>query len=337
MDMANGQRVLAVVDGTDNSIVKVPIGIDASGVAVNPVTNRIYITGFDGVAGQNMLVIVDGASNAVTSIPTSFYSYGVAVDFAVDRVYVRALTFPDSQRVVAVLDGAGNFIASVPASVETSFPGGIAVDPSTHRVYVPGPHVLDSQLRIVAVVEGGTLTGSSIIQTNFDPADSVFDGSTHNVYIRGSLLPERPECDRSAPRRGHHLHHDSRGRRYQSRFSCRRNRRQRFHRPGLPPGHQASDRRAGGSGVRWRRVRLRRFCWPPGPAGPPGPEGPAGPPGLRAQPALKVLRDSLALRARRDHRAPQAPASRLDPCSTWSMAPSHRRVTPSSEALCRCS
>src|SRR6185503_8848916 len=143
-----------------------PIPIDGADVAVNSLTNRIYVVGFNGETGEKALVIVDGASSAITMIPVSFYSYAVAVDAVADRVYVKALTVPESQQVLAVLDGAGNTIALYPVSVGTLSPGGISVDPSTHRGYLAGIEDPTGR-RVVEVVDGNTLT-STIVQTDFD-------------------------------------------------------------------------------------------------------------------------------------------------------------------------
>ena len=60
-DLANGppgQRILAVVDGADNSIVKVPIPIDGVDVDVNPITNRVYVPGYNAETLETALVIV---------------------------------------------------------------------------------------------------------------------------------------------------------------------------------------------------------------------------------------------------------------------------------------
>jgi hypothetical protein len=280
LDRSNGppfQRILAVVDGADNSIVMVPIPIDGVDVGVNHITNRIYVPGYNAEIGASALVIVDGATNAVTTIPTTFNSYAVAVDAAADRVYIRALNVPDSQRVLAVLDGAGTVIALHPVGVETTDLGGISVDPSTHRVYLPGSDPQSGQ-RGLEVVDGSNLT-STFVPADFFAVDSVFDPSSQNVYLRGMTMmpPSNQEGSIGAfhvsdstlttipagvntthPIWGIAVNEDS-GRIY------------------LPGFKNAT-------GERVIQVFSNGTCCvgppgPPGPAGPPGPEGAPGPQG----------------------------------------------------------
>jgi DNA-binding beta-propeller fold protein YncE len=280
-DMLTGERVLAVVNGVDNSIVKVPIPIDGGDVGVNPITNRVYVVGYNGETGESALVIVDGATHTLTKIPTSFSSYAVAVDATADRVYIRALSLTDASRVVAVLDGAGNTIAILPAGIETTSPGGISVDPSTHRVYLPGVAESDGR-RVVDVVDGNTLT-STIIPTDFDaPGDSVFDPSSGNVYMAGRMFTPDFQA-------GIGVFHVSDGTltvipAFNSGFlwttgGIATNESGRIYLPGLNPE----------SGEMVVQVFGESSCGcvgapgPPGPAGPQGPEGPVGPTGPQGE------------------------------------------------------
>jgi DNA-binding beta-propeller fold protein YncE len=284
-DLSNGERVLAIVDGADNSVVKLPIPIDGADVAVNPLTNRIYVVGYNPETRESALVIVNGASSAVTKIPVGFYSSAVAVDADADRVYVKALTVPESQRVLAVLDGAGNTIAIYPVSVDSISPGGLSVDPSTHRVYLAG---IEDPIgrRVVEVIDGNTLT-STIVQTDFDAnGDSVFDPSTQSVYTRGGMIT--PDF-----KTGIGVFHVSDGTltvipAIDSFFvgwtaGIAANEAGRIYLPGFKQE----------TGEWVVQVFGESSCGcvgtpgPPGPAGPPGPEGPVGPTGPQGEAGLQ--------------------------------------------------
>ena len=57
---------VVVVDGRTHRIVDtIPIGPGPKAIAVNPRTNRIYVTGQSGTDSGQALAVIDGASNAL--------------------------------------------------------------------------------------------------------------------------------------------------------------------------------------------------------------------------------------------------------------------------------
>ena len=56
---------MTVIDGATNSTTTVSAGFSPMAVAVNPVTNKIYVANFD---GSNNVTVIDGATNATTTV-----------------------------------------------------------------------------------------------------------------------------------------------------------------------------------------------------------------------------------------------------------------------------
>ena len=107
----------------------VTVGNGASGVAVNPLTNRVYVTN----SGDGTVSVIDVRTNKVTTtIPVGDSPDGVAVNPVTNRVYVAG----SRSGAVTVIDGATNAVtATVPVG---DGPDAVAVNPITHTVYVAG-------------------------------------------------------------------------------------------------------------------------------------------------------------------------------------------------------
>lgn len=108
-------------------------------LAVNPLTNRIYITS----RNTDQLIVLDGYSQEpIAALPTGHLPFGVAVNPITDRVY--AAGFGDGR--LTVIDGATNLVAAeLTLGPELTFVG---VNSVTNRVYVashglPGLFVVD--------------------------------------------------------------------------------------------------------------------------------------------------------------------------------------------------
>jgi len=58
-----------VVNPADQSVSPISTGVTATALAVNPVTNRIYLSGYELNGPGKLLAVVDGTSHSVTRIP----------------------------------------------------------------------------------------------------------------------------------------------------------------------------------------------------------------------------------------------------------------------------
>jgi YVTN family beta-propeller protein len=121
-------NVLHVIDETTKTLVATVALNNPRGVAVNSVTNRIYVGGYGGVG------VFDGDTNQQLAFIPANVIAGLAVDQAANRIYLSG------DGSVGVLDGATNtLLTSIPTA---RFQTAVAIDPSRHRIYSVGAGVL---------------------------------------------------------------------------------------------------------------------------------------------------------------------------------------------------
>lgn len=126
-------------------IASIPLRTFAGAVAVNPVTNRIFV--LDGGCSDTLLNVFDGATFAkIASLPVACGTRDVAVNPVTNRVYLATNNqhLLDSPKGLTVLDGTS--LATV-AFVHIPYPyaqnwsrmTSIAIDPDRNRIYVTDP------------------------------------------------------------------------------------------------------------------------------------------------------------------------------------------------------
>ena len=80
-----GSNNVTVIDGATNSTSTVSVGNTPTGMAVNSVTNKIYVTN----NGSSNVTVIDAAnSNATSTVSTVTNPYGVVVNPVTNRIYV---------------------------------------------------------------------------------------------------------------------------------------------------------------------------------------------------------------------------------------------------------
>jgi len=183
-----------VIDGATNSVVAtIPgQGPHTGEVAVNPITNRIYLTsdGFINIY-NTVLTVVDGGTNTVLSngnpCPGGNMAWGVAVNPTINRVYVachdnsRPSADPDH---VAVIDGATE---TVIGGVDVgNVSDGVAVNPSSGRIYVPNSW--DGTLSVIHD------SGETAFR-EFVPAGVAENASSHIRIAPPVYVPAAPTSD----------------------------------------------------------------------------------------------------------------------------------------------
>src|SRR4029077_4569285 len=106
-------------------VATVTVGTTPVAVAVNPMTNLIYVANQD----SNTVTVIDGVTNNTTTVVVGTLPDAVAVNTVTNKIYV---TNGNSSNLT-VIDGATNNTTTV--IVGTS-PVALAVNPATNRIYV---------------------------------------------------------------------------------------------------------------------------------------------------------------------------------------------------------
>ncbi len=107
-------------------------------VAVNPVTNKVYVANGPGDEPGASVTVIDGATNTATTValdkhPGCFGDCPTPVDIALNPVTNKVYVVSWFSNDVAVIDGATNTTTTVAAG---QLPAFAAVNPVTGKIYV---------------------------------------------------------------------------------------------------------------------------------------------------------------------------------------------------------
>jgi len=179
--VVNGDGTVTVIDGTSRSVTTVSVGA-ASGIAVNPTTNKVYVTNGGGVT------VIDGSTNATTEINTGSAG-AVAVNTVTNKIYVANPTVRRfggpilSTGHLTVIDGATN--ATTTLTDNETGPVAVAVNPVTNKVYVVN-------VGSVTVIDGSTNSATTISLPNtsneitgnvLSPSSIAVNTTTNKIYV----------------------------------------------------------------------------------------------------------------------------------------------------------
>ena len=161
---ARGQ---AVIPPGPTVTATVAAGTNPQAVAVNPVTNKIYVAN-----GGNSVTVIDGATNATTTVtdPNASSPYAVAVNPVTNQIYVAN----NGSNNVTVIDGATNATTTVGAGTGCI---AIAVNPITNKIYVA-----NQGSNNVTVIDGATNT-TNTVSVGTGPQGVAVNPSTNLIYV----------------------------------------------------------------------------------------------------------------------------------------------------------
>ena len=157
---------MTVIDGATNDTTTVAAGTHPRAVAVNPVTNKIYVANY----GSNNVTVIDGATNATTTVAAGTSPYAVAVNPVTNKIYVANYGSDN----VTVIDGATNATTTVAAGTN---PCAVAVNPVTNKIYVAN-HGSDN----VTVIDGAT-NATTTVAAGTTPCAVAVNPVTNKIYV----------------------------------------------------------------------------------------------------------------------------------------------------------
>jgi DNA-binding beta-propeller fold protein YncE len=151
------------------STTTLDIGPAPGRIAINPVTNTIYVgrNVLGSGSTSNTIVAIDGGTNAVSTIAVGGPSSVPTVNAVTNQIYVSgsAVVAGILDGTVTVIDGATYSATTVPIGPDTGF-NGCAIDPVTNKIYVNCGST-------VAEIDGATNTVTSLAVGGGDYPDGI--------------------------------------------------------------------------------------------------------------------------------------------------------------------
>ncbi|MFK7695169.1 X2-like carbohydrate binding domain-containing protein [Paenibacillus sp. HJGM_3] len=141
-------------------------GLTPEAVAVNPVTNKIYVANY----GSTFVTVIDGASNTTTTVLAGTNPTAIAVNPVTNKIYVANT----GSASVTVIEGVSNTPTAVP--VGTS-PSAIAVNPVTNTIYVA-----NTGSASVTVIDGASNTPTTV-PVGTSPSAIAVNPVTNKIYV----------------------------------------------------------------------------------------------------------------------------------------------------------
>ena len=153
----NSVSVIDVSGNRNTILATVPVGFGPEGVAVNLLTNKIYIAN----GTSNTVSVIDGANNTVlTTVSVGTFPRGVVVNHALNRTYVTN----SSNASVSVIDNANNTVVATIKLCGAWTSGGVCSWYATNPIGIAASQTLPRVY--VANINGYWKSGISIIDVN---------------------------------------------------------------------------------------------------------------------------------------------------------------------------
>ena len=156
-----------------NVIATVPVGPNPVAVAVNPLTNKIY------VAGGSVVTVIDGETNRTATVAVGRAPIAIAVNQVTNKIYVanRGNILANIRGSVTEIDGATNSTTTI-RDPNATFPSAIAVNFVTDKIYVT------NYSHNVTVIDGRTRSTTTVTDRNAAfPVAVAVNPVTNKIYV----------------------------------------------------------------------------------------------------------------------------------------------------------
>jgi YVTN family beta-propeller protein len=171
-------------------IATVPVATNPTAVAVNAVTDKIYVASCTdrssrstGINGS--VTVIDGNTNATASVEVGMCPVAIAVNETTNQIYVSDFGHTSlycgscfNYGDVTIIDGETNSTTKI-VDDSVRFPQGVAVNPATNKVYVAND--FNASGGGVDVIDGNYFT-TTVAVGNWPYAVAV-NSTTNKVYV----------------------------------------------------------------------------------------------------------------------------------------------------------
>jgi YVTN family beta-propeller protein len=166
--------VVTVINGMNNSTLPLTTPMANEAIAVNPVTNMIYLAN----SGDSSAWVINGANNSMVRLIISREPSWLKVNPITNRIWVG--DYIDS--FITVINGANNSTATVsmaPMNLDETFPtpDGIAVNPVTNLIYAA-----NYGSNTVTVINGAT-DSTAIVTAGIHPVAIAVNPMDNMIYV----------------------------------------------------------------------------------------------------------------------------------------------------------
>ena len=154
------------------------LGSITRGVAVNSVTNKIYVINCDYLgypAYGNSVTVIDGVTHSTTSVAVGNFPLAIALNPDTNKIYVANA----NGSTVTVMDGVTNTTTTVAVGGAKA----IAVNPVTNKIYVA-----DNYSNTFTVIDGATNSTTTVAAgsgpTDFNNPNAIaVNQITNKIYV----------------------------------------------------------------------------------------------------------------------------------------------------------
>jgi DNA-binding beta-propeller fold protein YncE len=149
---------VTAVDEATNAVTVFPLGPSPGPIAVNTATNKIYVG-----TGNNSVTVLDAVTHASSTVNVGGNPESIAANSVTNMVYVATSSFDGSDQYssVVVIDGATNLTTTITEGIGY---GPVAINPLTDTVYVCG-NILGGEATVII----GATNASSSVGANTSP------------------------------------------------------------------------------------------------------------------------------------------------------------------------
>lgn len=173
---------VTVVDTVTMTTVGLPIvvGTQPDAIAVDSNDHTVYVVNY----GDETVSVINGMTRTVigspiAALPAGMYWDPLNVSIAVDEGLHRAFLAVAATRTITMIDGATRSVIGTPLDLG-GYETGVAVDPSTHSVYVAARVEIGGH---VSIIDGKTNTIVGTSTAVGDPSGIAVNPTTTKVYF----------------------------------------------------------------------------------------------------------------------------------------------------------
>ena len=150
----------------DTSLNLIEAGTNPQAVAVNPVTNKIYVVNFR----SHNVTVIDGANGTTKTVGVGTFPSDIAVNPVTNKIYVTN----SYSNNVTIIDGMNDTTKMVEVGRS---PRAIAVNPVTNKIYV-----VNSSSNSVTVIDGANDT-TDLFTGYSGPQSIAVNPVTNEIYV----------------------------------------------------------------------------------------------------------------------------------------------------------